>query len=59
MEGVSLAYTFTDGQAKSRHVTQYFEIAGTPGSRRSGSGDRQHGVKQKEASCRFGSTIGR
>jgi arylsulfatase A-like enzyme len=28
MEGVSLAYTFADGQAKSRHVTQYFEIAG-------------------------------
>jgi arylsulfatase len=28
MEGTSLAYTFADGQAKSRHVTQYFEIAG-------------------------------
>ena len=28
MEGVSLAYTFADAQAKSRHVTQYFEIAG-------------------------------
>jgi arylsulfatase len=28
MEGVSLAYTFADGQAKGRHVTQYFEIAG-------------------------------
>jgi arylsulfatase A-like enzyme len=28
MEGVSLAYTFADGRAKSRHVTQYFEIAG-------------------------------
>jgi hypothetical protein len=28
MEGVSLAYTFADGQARSRHVTQYFEIAG-------------------------------
>jgi hypothetical protein len=28
MEGISLAYTFADGQAKSRHVTQYFEIAG-------------------------------
>jgi arylsulfatase len=28
MEGVSLAYTFADPQAKSRHVTQYFEIAG-------------------------------
>jgi arylsulfatase len=28
MEGVSLAYTFGDAQARSRHVTQYFEIAG-------------------------------
>jgi arylsulfatase A-like enzyme len=28
MEGTSLAYTFEDAQAKSRHVTQYFEIAG-------------------------------
>ncbi|MCC6713997.1 MAG: arylsulfatase [Gammaproteobacteria bacterium] len=28
MEGVSLAYTFDDGNAKERHTTQYFEIAG-------------------------------
>ena len=28
MEGTSLAYTFDDAQAKERHVTQYFEIAG-------------------------------
>ncbi len=28
MEGVSLAYTFRDGKAKGRHVTQYFEIIG-------------------------------
>jgi arylsulfatase len=28
IEGVSLAYTFDDARAKSRHVTQYFEIAG-------------------------------
>ena len=28
MEGVSFAYTFRDAQAKSRHHTQYFEIAG-------------------------------
>lgn len=28
MEGVSLAYTFGDPQARSRRVTQYFEIAG-------------------------------
>jgi arylsulfatase len=28
MAGVSLAYTFGDAQAKSRRVTQYFEIAG-------------------------------
>ena len=28
MEGTSLAYTFQDARAKSRHVTQYFEIAG-------------------------------
>jgi arylsulfatase len=28
MEGVSLAYTFAAAQAGSRHVTQYFEIAG-------------------------------
>jgi arylsulfatase len=28
IEGVSLAYTFADAQAKSRHVTQYFEIGG-------------------------------
>jgi arylsulfatase A-like enzyme len=27
-EGVSLAYTLNDGKAKSRHTTQYFEIAG-------------------------------
>jgi arylsulfatase len=26
IEGVSLAYTFDDAQAKSRHTTQYFEI---------------------------------
>jgi arylsulfatase len=28
MEGVSLAYTFADARARSRRVTQYFEIAG-------------------------------
>jgi arylsulfatase len=28
MEGTSFAYTFADAGAKSRHVTQYFEIAG-------------------------------
>jgi arylsulfatase A-like enzyme len=28
IEGVSLAYTFKDAQAKSRHKTQYFEILG-------------------------------
>jgi arylsulfatase len=28
IEGVSLAYTFGDARAKSRRVTQYFEIAG-------------------------------
>ena len=28
IQGVSMAYTFDDGQAKSRHGTQYFEIAG-------------------------------
>ena len=28
MEGTSLAYTFDDAKARSRHVTQYFEIAG-------------------------------
>ena len=28
MEGTSLVYTFDDAQAKERHVTQYFEIAG-------------------------------
>lgn len=28
MEGVSMAYTFTDAKAKERHDTQYFEIAG-------------------------------
>jgi arylsulfatase len=28
MEGVSLGYSFNDGQAKERHTTQYFEIAG-------------------------------
>ncbi len=28
MEGVSLAYTFNDAKAKSRHTTQYFEILG-------------------------------
>lgn len=28
IEGVSLAYTFTDPQAPSRHTTQYFEIFG-------------------------------
>jgi arylsulfatase len=27
-EGVSMAYTFNDPQAKERHATQYFEIAG-------------------------------
>jgi arylsulfatase len=28
MEGTSLAYTFEDANAKERHTTQYFEIAG-------------------------------
>ncbi|MHC1767270.1 MAG: arylsulfatase [Verrucomicrobiia bacterium] len=28
MEGTSLVYTFADAQAKERHTTQYFEIAG-------------------------------
>jgi arylsulfatase A-like enzyme len=28
MEGVSLAYTFDDADARERHTTQYFEIAG-------------------------------
>jgi arylsulfatase len=28
MEGVSIAYTFNDANAKERHTTQYFEIAG-------------------------------
>ncbi|MCL4504169.1 MAG: arylsulfatase [Deltaproteobacteria bacterium] len=28
IEGVSLAYTFTDGKAPGRHTTQYFEIFG-------------------------------
>jgi arylsulfatase len=28
MQGVSMAYTFNDSAAKSRHLTQYFEIAG-------------------------------
>jgi arylsulfatase len=28
MEGTSLAYTFDNAQAKERHTTQYFEIAG-------------------------------
>jgi arylsulfatase A-like enzyme len=28
IQGVSMAYTFDDPQAKSRHETQYFEIAG-------------------------------
>jgi arylsulfatase len=28
IEGTSFAYTFADARAKSRHVTQYFEIAG-------------------------------
>ncbi len=28
MEGTSLVYSFDDGKAKDRHVTQYFEIAG-------------------------------
>ena len=28
MQGISMAYTFDDAQAKSRHDTQYFEIGG-------------------------------
>ena len=28
MEGVSMAYSFDDGKAKDRHVTQYFEVSG-------------------------------
>jgi arylsulfatase len=28
IEGVSMLYTFTDRQAKDRHLTQYFEIFG-------------------------------
>lgn len=31
MEGVSLAYTFAQPEAKSRHHTQYFEIGGNRG----------------------------
>ena len=31
IEGVSLAYTFDDPDAKSRHITQYFEIFGNRG----------------------------
>ena len=31
IEGTSLAYTFADPKAKSRHDTQYFEIAGNRG----------------------------
>lgn len=29
MEGVSMAYTFDDAQAKDRHITQYFELFGS------------------------------
>ena len=28
LEGVSMAYTFADAKAKSRHTTQYFELGG-------------------------------
>ena len=31
LEGVSMAYTFDDANAKDRHVTQYFEIFGNRG----------------------------
>jgi arylsulfatase A-like enzyme len=31
MEGVSMAYTFDDAKAPSRHLTQYFEIAANRG----------------------------
>ncbi|MGE5374077.1 MAG: sulfatase-like hydrolase/transferase [Bacteroidota bacterium] len=31
MEGVSMMYTFDNAQVKSRHTTQYFEIAGNRG----------------------------
>ena len=31
MEGVSMAYTFGDANAKDRHVTQYFEMMGNRG----------------------------
>ncbi len=31
IEGTSLVYSFEDAQAKERHVTQYFEIAGNRG----------------------------
>jgi arylsulfatase len=31
IEGVSMAYTFGDGNAKSRHTTQYFEMLGNRG----------------------------
>ncbi len=30
-EGVSMLYTFNDAEAKSRHTTQYFEMAGNRG----------------------------
>ena len=30
-EGVSMAYTFADAAAKTRHITQYFEILGNRG----------------------------
>lgn len=31
LEGVSMAYTFDDAEAKDRHVTQYFEMFGNRG----------------------------
>jgi arylsulfatase A-like enzyme len=31
IEGTSFAYTFDDARARSRHVTQYFELGGTRG----------------------------
>jgi hypothetical protein len=37
LEGVSMAYTFADAKAPTRHTTQYFEITGNRGMYRDGS----------------------
>jgi hypothetical protein len=36
LEGVSMAYTFADAKAPTRHTTQYFEITGNRGMYRDG-----------------------